>query len=88
VDGALADSHYTTRLKLQMVRQWRHLAVQKQELATLEAEYEAKRRVSTKSAVFAKWRKRLALVSAEEQVLLMKEKNLLSKAWETWRIAT
>jgi hypothetical protein len=70
------------------MHQWRYLAVQKQELATLETEYEAKKRVSTKSTVLAEWRKRLALVSAEEQVLLLKERSLVSRAWETWRIAT
>lgn len=70
------------------MRKWRHLALQKQELAILEADYETKRAVSTKGSVFAKWRKRVALVSAEERVLLLKEKGLVGRAWETWRIAT
>jgi hypothetical protein len=88
IDGAIADHHFLTRLKRQTVRSWRYLAQHKQELETIEAEYAINRNVNTKSTVFAKWRKRLSLINAEERVLLLREQNLVGRSWEIWRTAT
>jgi hypothetical protein len=88
IDGAIADHHFLTRLQRQTVRSWRYLAEHKHGLEIIEAGYAINRTVTTKSTVFAKWRKRLSLINAEERVLLHKEQNLVSQTWKIWRTAT
>lgn len=88
IDGAIADLHYSRRAKGHILRSWRCMAVHKQELESLEADYEIRKVAATKFSAFAEWRKRLNLIRAEERILLLKEQRLVGRTWEIWRTAT
>jgi hypothetical protein len=79
------DKHRTQR---RILRGWRFLAMQKQELRTLEDDLEEKKQAESLSNAWAVWRKHLALSAAERRVAASSDLHLVQRTWNQWTTAS